>query len=117
MSAGRAVTKLPDSLTILGRPWRVLYVTPRTIRRHSPAAADDHGITDGARRVIYITAADAEDCQWSTLLHEMMHATLREAWDQEAIGIDFRQYEEPLVMLLEKGLFPALRATGWGPQE
>lgn len=107
---------LPDSVPILGVPFAVRVVSRRTIRKHSPTGAPDHGVCDAEQRIVYINRDDPPEVQWSSLLHEKIHAALKQAWLSEPVGLDLRDYEEVLVLLLERGLFPALKECGYGDE-
>lgn len=117
MFDGCAMARLPESVKVLGTPYTVKVVSKRTIRKRAPGGIDAHGICDAYAKILYISRDDKPAEQWTTLLHEIIHAVLKEAWLTEAVGLDLRDYEEPLVLMLEKGLYPALRETGWGPEE
>ena len=108
---------LPDSVPIKGIAYGVRLVTQRTLRRISKMKCPLDEWTDTDRRIIYVDRACDEREKWSALLHGMMHAAFGEAHKADPIALDLKELEESVILLLESALFPALRATGWGPQE
>lgn len=98
---------LPDSVTILGKVWRIRAVSRRTM-------PTSHGECDTDKRLIRLRSDQSPDDQWQHYFHELIHAALHEAFTQGPITVDLGAYEEPIVQAFETALYPAIRESGFG---
>lgn len=103
---------IPRSVPI-GPGWKVSRPTTKTLARdhgnHNLLFGDSNQSNRRIRVVKELTGRDA----WEVLFHEMVHSAFFEAQNDE-VSIDLGDMEEPIVKTLQRHLFPALVALGFG---
>ena len=98
---------IPSTVPVCGKEWRVRSVSRR-------ALGGNHGDCNPNTRTIRVRSDESVDDQFQHYLHELIHAVIFEAFHQSAIVVDLGPYEEPIVLALETGLYPALKESGFG---
>lgn len=88
------MTKRPTSIRIMGIQFRI--TEPKRVDEN-----DSYGECDGPKRVIKIKAGLSDDDFESTLLHEIIHASLYLGGQSERLE---HEQEEGLVVCLESAL-------------
>lgn len=98
------INKLPEMVTVLGVPYRVELV-PELQVDGDPC----HGVTIGLNHRMRVEAGLDTSRQWSTLLHEYIHAVL---YTNGVSSVIPYKIEEVIAQSLEYGILELLRQHG-----